>query len=115
MTRLAALVLIVASFVTTAEAQTERTFVHRFETRTVYLEVAEHWIEVWSVQDGECMMYPSSPEMDGTTLRFKGGTTWELAATEGGMTVTFPGGKTVTYQVTQKEPERICAFHHRDT
>jgi len=30
MTRLAALLLIVASFVTTAEAQ-ERTFVHRFE------------------------------------------------------------------------------------
>lgn len=114
MTRLAALALIAASIVSTAEAQ-ERTFAHRFETKTVFLEVAEHWIEVWSVQDGECMMYPSSPEMDGTTLRFKGGTTWELAAIEGGLEVTFPGGKTVTYQVTQKEPERICGFHHRDT
>jgi len=55
MIRLAALLLIAASIVTTAKAQ-ERTFVHRFENRTVYLEVAEHWIEVWSVQDGECML-----------------------------------------------------------
>jgi hypothetical protein len=61
------------------------------------------------------MMYPSSPEIDSTTLRFKGGTTWELAQDEKGIEVTFPGGKTVTYQVTQKEPERICAFYGRDT
>jgi hypothetical protein len=114
MTRLAALALIVASIVTTAEAQ-ERTFVHRFENRTVYLEVAEHWLEVWSVQDGECMMYPSSPEATDTALRFKGGTTWELAAIKDGMEVTFPRGKTVTYQVTQKEPEALCGFHGRDT
>jgi len=115
MTRLATLLLIAASIVTTAEAQTEQTFRHEFPERTVYIEVAEHWLEVWSVTDEGCMMYPSSPEMDGTTLRFKGSTTWELAATEGGMEVTFPGGRSVTYQVTQKEPEQICGFHHKDT
>jgi len=113
MTRLAALTLIVASLVTTAEAQ-ERTFVHRFETKTVYLEVAEHWLEVWSVTDEGCMMYPSSPEATDTALRFKGGTTWELAATEGGMEVTFPEGRTVTYKRTEREPEQICGFHGRD-
>jgi len=113
MTRLAALLLIVASFVTTAEAQ-ERTFVHRFETKTVFLEVSEHWLEVWSVQDGECMMYPSSPEATDTALRFAGGTTWQLAATEGGMNVTFPKGRTVRYETTEKEPEAICGFHGRD-
>jgi hypothetical protein len=115
MARLAALTLIAASLVTTAEAQTEQTFRHEFAERTVYLEVAEHWLEVWSVQDGECMMYPSSPEATDTALKFAGGTTWKLAATEGGMAVTFPGGKTVRYQVTQKEPEAICGFHGRDT
>jgi len=113
MARLAALLLIAASLVTTAEAQ-ERTFVHRFENRTVYLEVAEHWIEVWSVTDEGCMMYPSSPEATDTALRFKGGTTWELAATEGGMEVTFPKGRTVRYEATKKEPEAICGFHGRD-
>jgi len=115
MTRLAALALIAASIVTTAEAQTEQTFRHEFADRTVYIEVAEHWLEVWSVTDEGCMMYPSSPEATDTALRFKGGTTWELAAIEGGMEVTFPEGRTVTYQVTQKEPEAICGFHGRDT
>jgi len=114
MTRLAALLLIAASFVTTAEAQTERTFVHRFENRTVYLEVAEHWIEVWSVTGEGCMMYPSSPEATDTALRFAGGTTWKLAATEAGMEVTFPEGRTVRYETTEKEPEAICGFHGRD-
>ena len=113
MARLAALLLIAASLVTTAEAQ-ERTFVHRFETKTVFLEVAEHWLEVWSVQDGQCMMYPSSPEATDRALRFAGGTTWELAATEGGMEVTFPKGRTVRYETTEKEPEQICGFHGRD-
>jgi hypothetical protein len=113
MTRLATLLLIVASFVTTAEAQ-ERTFVHRFEDRTVYLEVAEHWLEVWAVTDEGCMMYPSSPEATDTALRFKGGTTWTLTATEGGMEVTFPEGRTVRYKATEKEPESICGFHGRD-
>jgi len=115
MTRLAALLLIAASIVTTAEAQTEQTFRHEFPERTVYIEVAEHWLEVWSVTDEGCMMYPSSPEATDTALKFAGGTTWELAATEGGMEVTFPGGKTVTYEVTKKEPEQICGFHGRDT
>jgi hypothetical protein len=115
MIRLAALLLIAASIVTTAEAQTEQTFRHEFDDRTVYLEVAEHWLEVWSVQDRECMMYPSSPEIDSTTLRFKGGTTWRFARVEEGIEVTFSGGKAVTYQVTQKEPEQICGFHGRDT
>jgi hypothetical protein len=115
MTRIAALLLIVASIVTTAEAQTEQTFRHEFEDRTVYLEVAEHWLEVWSVTSEGCMMYPSSPEATDTALRFKGGTTWELAATEGGMEVTFPKGRTVRYKTTEKEPEAICGFHHKDT
>lgn len=114
MTRLAALLLVVASFVTTAEAQTEQTFRHEFADRTVYLEVAEHWIEVWSVTGEGCMMYPSSPEATDTALRFAGGTTWELAATEGGMEVTFPKGRTVRYEATKKEPEAICGFHGRD-
>jgi len=112
--RLAALLLIAASFVTTAEAQ-ERTFVHRFENRTVYLEVAEHWLEVWSVTDEGCMMYPSSPEATDTALRFAGGTTWQLARSENGIEVTFPKGRTVRYETTKKEPEQICGFHHRDT
>jgi len=111
--RLAAFLLIAASFVTTAEAQ-ERTFVHRFETKTVFLEVAEHWIEVWSVRDGECMMYPSSPEATDTALRFKGGTTWQLARSENGIEVTFPKGRTVRYETTKKEPEALCGFHGRD-
>jgi len=113
MTRLAALLLIVASFVTTAEAQ-ERTFVHRFETKTVFLEVADHWLEVWAVTDEACMMYPSSPEVTDSALKFKGGTTWTLTATEGGMEVTFPQGRTVRYKPTEKEPESICGFHGRD-
>jgi len=114
MTRLAALLLIAASIVTTAEAQTERTFVHRFETKTVFLEVAEHWLEVWAVTDEGCMMYPSSPEATDTALRFKGGTTWTLTALEGGIDVTFPQGRTVRYKATEKEPESICGFHGRD-
>jgi len=114
MTRLAALLLIVASIVTTAEAQ-ERTFRHEFENRTVYLEVAEHWIEVWSVTDEGCMMYPSSPEATDTALRFKGGTTWKLARAEKGIKVMFPEGRTVMYNRTEREPEQICGFHHRDT
>jgi len=113
MTRLAALLLIAASIVTTAEAQ-ERTFVHRFETKTVYLEVAEHWLEVWSVTDEGCMMYPSSPEATDTALRFKGGTTWKLARAEEGIEVTFPEGRTVRYEATKKEPEALCGFHGRD-
>ncbi|MCS4162731.1 hypothetical protein GGP94_003179 [Salinibacter ruber] len=113
MTRLAALLLIAASFVTTAEAQ-ERTFVHRFETKTVYLEVAEHWLEVWSVTDEGCMMYPSSPEATDRALRFKGGTRWKLAATKAGMEVTFPEGRTVRYEATEKEPEALCGFDGRD-
>jgi len=113
MTRLAALLLIVASIVTTAEAQ-ERTFRHEFEDRTVYIEVAEHWIGVWSVTGEGCMMYPSSPEATDTALHFKGGTTWQLAATEGGMEVTFPEGRTVRYETTKKEPEALCGFHGRD-
>jgi len=113
MTRLAALLLIVASIVTTAEAQ-ERTFVHRFETKTVFLEVAEHWLEVWSVTDEGCMMYPSSPEATDTALRFAGGTTWQLAQAEEGIEVTFPEGRTVTYKRTEREPEQICGFHGRD-
>ena len=114
MTRLAALLLVVASFVTTAEAQTEQTFRHEFADRTVYLEVAEHWLEVWSVQDGQCMMYPSSPEATDTALRFAGGTTWQLAQAEEGIEVTFPEGRTVTYKRTEREPEQICGFHGRD-
>jgi len=114
MTRLAALLLIAASFVTTAEAQTEQTFRHEFEDRTVYIEVAEHWIEVWSVTDEGCMMYPSSPEATDTALRFKGGTTWKLARAEEGIEVTFPEGRTVRYEATKKEPEQICGFHGRD-
>jgi hypothetical protein len=114
MARLAALLLLAASVVTTAEAQTERTFVHRFENRTVYLEVAEHWLEVWSVTDQGCMMYPSSPEATDTALRFAGGTTWKLTATEGGIEVTFPEGRTVRYEATKKEPEALCGFHGRD-
>jgi len=113
MTRLATLLLIAASIVTTAEAQ-EQTFWHEFAERTVYIEVAEHWLEVWSVTDEGCMMYPSSPEATDTALRFKGGTTWQLARAENGIEVTFPEGRTVTYQVTQKEPEAICGFHGRD-
>jgi len=113
MARLAALLLIAASIVTTAEAQ-ERTFVHRFETKTVFLEVAEHWLEVWSVQDGQCMMYPSSPEATDTALKFAGGTTWQLAQAEEGIEVTFPEGRTVTYKRTEREPEQICGFHGRD-
>jgi len=114
MTRLAALLLIAASIVITAEAQTERTFVHRFEGRTVYLEVAQHWIEVWSVTGDGCMMYPSSPKVTDTALKFAGGTTWELARAEKGIEVTFPQGRTVTYRRTERDPERICGFHHRD-
>ena len=102
MARLAALLLLAASVVTTAEAQTERTFVHRFENRTVYLEVAEHWLEVWSVTEQGCMMYPSSPEATDTAPRIAGGTTWELAATEGGIEVTFPEGRTVRYEATMQ-------------
>jgi len=115
MTRLAALLLIVASFVTTAEAQTERTFVHRFQARTVYLEVAEHWLEVWSVTDQGCIMYPSSPEATDTALQFPSGTTWEIQKAEVGVKVTFPQGRTVTYRRTEREPEQICGLHHRDT
>jgi len=114
MTRLAALLLVVASFVTTAEAQTEQTFRHEFADRTVYLEVAEHWIEVWSVTGEGCMMYPSSPEATDTALRFKGGTTWQLARSENGIEVTFPKGRTVRYETTKKEPEALCGFHGRD-
>jgi len=113
MARLATLLLIAASFFATAEAQ-EQTFRHEFADRTVYIEVAEHWLEVWSVTDEGCMMYPSSPEATDTALRFKGGTTWKLAATEGGMEVTFPEGRTVRYETTRKEPEQICGFHGRD-
>lgn len=115
MTRLAALTLIAASFATTAEAQNEQTFRHEFAERTVYLEVAEHWLEVWSITDEGCMMYPSVPEATDSALKFAGGTTWQLARAEKGIEVTFPRGKTVTYQGTQKEPEQICGFHGRDT
>jgi hypothetical protein len=115
MARLAALALIAASFATTAEAQNEQTFRHEFAERTVYLEVAEHWLEVWSVTDEGCMMYPSVPETTDGALRFAGGTTWEVQKAEGGVEVTFPKGRTVRYRATEKEPERICGFNHRDT
>jgi hypothetical protein len=60
-------------------------------------------------------MYPSSPEATDAALKFAGGTTWELARAEGGVKVTFPRGRTVTYRRTEREPEQICGFHGRDT
>lgn len=110
MSRLA-LLLIVTTFVTTAHAQ-ERTFRHEFDDRTVYVEVAQHWVEVWSVTDQGCMMYPSTPTTTDTALQFSGGTTWELTPVEGGIEITFPQGRSVPYRVTNKEPEQICGFSH---
>jgi hypothetical protein len=60
------------------------------------------------------MMYPSSPEATDTALRFAGGTTWQLARAGKGIKVTFPKGRTVRYETTDKEPEKICGFHGRD-
>jgi hypothetical protein len=97
-----------------AHAQ-ERTFIHEFEDRTVYIEVAEYWVEVWSRSDGQCVMYPSAPEVSAGQITFAAGTTWEVAAVETGIEITFPSGRTVLYERTDTEPERICAFHGRDT
>jgi hypothetical protein len=96
-----------------AHAQ-ERTFVHEFKDRTVYIEVAEHWVEVWSRSGGQCVMYPSSPEVGAGKITFAAGTTWEVAAVENGIEITFPSGRAVLYERTDTEPERLCAFHGRD-
>jgi hypothetical protein len=106
--------LLVLLFTLPAQAQ-ERTFIHEFEGRTVYIEVAEYWVEVWSRSGGQCVMYPSAPDVSAGQITFAAGTTWEVAAVETGIEITFPGGRTVLYKRTSADPERLCAFHGRDT
>lgn len=90
-----------------------QTLKHEFqrdgEAYTVYLHIREGWIETWRVgDDGECMMYPSSVTYENDTIRFSAGTEWSVEKIDRAMRITFPGGRTVLYERTQRDPAAIC-------
>lgn len=94
-----------------AEAQTlKHDFQRDGEAYTVYLRIEEGWIETWRVgEEGTCAMYPSVVQYEDDTIRFQQGTEWtvERNGTET-MDITFPGGRTVSYVQTQRDPAAIC-------
>lgn len=110
---LTALIAVLA-FPAQAQPQ-ERTFKNSFAERTVWIEVADHWVEVWARQDGQCLMYPSTPTVSDGKIEFKAGTVWEINAVNRGIEITFPGGRVVRYRQTSEQPEAICGLDHQET
>lgn len=115
MTRLAGgifvLVLLFAAALPAAEAQTlKHDFQRDGKTYAVYLRIEEGWIETWRVgENGNCMMLPSVVQYEGDTIRFKKGTKWTLEKVgTATMNITFPEGRTVAYQRTQRDPAVLC-------
>jgi hypothetical protein len=104
-------VLLFAAALPAAEAQTlKHDFQRDGEAYTVYLRIEDGWIETWRVgESGDCMMYPSTVQYEGNTIRFQKGTEWTVekdgAST---MKITFPKGRTVTYERTQRDPATLC-------
>ena len=97
--------------VPTAEAQTlKHDFQRDGDEYTVYLRIEDQWIETWRVgEKGNCMMYPSSVQYENDKIRFRQGTEWKVnRIDEETMDITFPEGRTVTYQETQQDPAVLC-------
>ncbi|MFB6272751.1 MAG: hypothetical protein ABEL51_07650 [Salinibacter sp.] len=104
-------VLLFAAALPAADAQTlKHDFQRDGETYTVYLRIEEGWIETWRVgENGDCMMYPSVVEYEGDTIRFQKGTEWTVErAGASTMEITFPKGRTVAYERTQRDPATLC-------
>ena len=80
------------------------------EEYTVYLRIEDQWIETWRVgEEGNCMMYPSSVQYEEDKIRFREGTEWMVERVdEETMDITFPKGRTVTYEETQRDPAAVC-------
>jgi hypothetical protein len=80
------------------------------EEYTVYLRIEDQWIETWRVgEEGNCMMYPSSVQYEDDKIRFREGTEWMVERVdEETMDITFPKGRTVTYEETQRDPAAVC-------
>ena len=104
-------VLLGALAVPTVGAQT---LVHDFqregEEYTVYLRIEDQWIETWRVgEEGNCMMYPSSVQYEDDKIRFREGTEWMVERVDKEtVDITFPKGRTVTYEETQRDPAALC-------
>ena len=95
----------------TVKAQTlKHDFQRDGEEYTVYLRIEDQWIEMWRVgEQGDCMMYPSSVKYENDKIRFRQGTEWRVnRVDEETMDITFPEGRTITYQETQRDPAVIC-------
>ena len=105
----AVLSLLVA--VPTAEAQTlKHDFQRDGDDYTVYLRIEDQWIETWRVgEEGDCMMYPSTVQYEDDKIRFQRGTEWMVERVdEETMDITFPEGRTITYEETQRDPAVLC-------
>ena len=108
------LFLAVLSLLIAAPAVEAQTLKHDFqrdgEEYTVYLRIEDQWIETWRVgEQGDCMMYPSSVQYENDKIRFRQGTEWRVnRIDEETMDITFPEGRTVTYQETQRDPAVLC-------
>ncbi|WP_263786432.1 hypothetical protein [Salinibacter grassmerensis] len=97
--------------VPTAEAQTlKHDFQREGEKYTVYLRIEDQWIETWRVgEEGNCMMYPSSVQYENDKIQFRQGTEWMVERVdEQTMDITFPKGRTITYEETQRDPAVLC-------
>ncbi|WP_103021056.1 hypothetical protein [Salinibacter altiplanensis] len=104
-------VLLVLIAVPTAEAQTlKHDFQEEGQEYTVYLRIEDQWIETWRVgEEGNCMMYPSSVRYDSDKIRFREGTEWVVERVDAQtMDITFPEGRTITYEETQRDPAVVC-------
>lgn len=94
-----------------AEAQTLKHDFQKDESEyTVYLRIEDRWIETWRVgEEGNCMMYPSTVRYEDDKIRFREGTEWRLERVDAQtMDITFPGGRTVTYEETERDPAVLC-------
>jgi len=85
---------------------------HEFQDkdRTVYLNFGPRILFVWSINgEGDCMVFPRTVKYEGNTIRFPGGTEWEIkSSTDSTMTLEFPKGREFMYVEADRSPKVLC-------
>lgn len=77
------------------------------QNRTVYLELGQRTIIVWSVgDDGSCLQYPGGTEWNGDSMR-RIGQDWRVRVDASALQVAFPD-TTVTYERSTDDPRELC-------
>jgi len=110
---LIAAVLAALTFALDAQAQSKKVLQHEFSEHTIYIVLVHldrqaTLLEVWRRDGSKCSMYPSVVTLTKSGIQFESGRAWKMERVEGGIEIRFPDETSVTYKVTEVDPQVLC-------